>query len=281
MGMKSRYAFAAAALASILVLSYAQTGPTLSDNEKAISDQMGHLRSLPDEEWVKAVARLAVQIQQLPSDQGRRVLISQFGNLVTEGDAGQETLQVVASTMAEMLRNSPNSSIAQTLAQLVRYEHVQVSLDNPNYRAAMEKLADSDRLRSNVDFTISDLKGMQWSLKELRGKVVLVNFWATWCPPCRREMPDMEALYQRFASRGLVILAISDEPADKVQAFIAGRNFSYPILLDPGGKVQQLFDIQGIPKSFVYDRDGKLVAQAIDRRTERQFLAMLKEAGLE
>ena len=91
----------------------------------------------------------------------------------------------------------------------------------------------------------------------------------------------METLYERFASRGLVILAISDEPADKVQPFLAERNFSYPVLLDPGGKVQQLFDIQGIPKSFVYDRDGKLVAQAIDRRTERQFLAMLKQAGLE
>jgi peroxiredoxin len=281
MGMKSRCAFAATALAGFLVLSYAQTEPTLSDNEKAISDQMGRLRSLPDQEWVKAVARLAVQIQQLPSEQGKQVLISKFGNLVTEGDAGQETLQLVASTMAEVLRNSPHSSIAQTLAQLVRYEHVQVSLNNPNYQAAMEKLADSDRRRSNVDFTISDVKGVRWSMKELRGKVVLVNFWATWCPPCRREMPDMEALYERFASRGLVILAISDEPADKVQPFIAERNFTYPILLDPGGKVQQLFDIQGIPKSFVYDRDGKLVAQAIDRRTERQFLAMLKEAGLE
>ena len=91
----------------------------------------------------------------------------------------------------------------------------------------------------------------------------------------------MEALYKRFKRRGLVILTISDEDAGKVQPFIAAAKYSYPVLLDPGHKVNQLFAIEGIPKSFLYDRNGKLVAQAIDRRTGQQFLAMLKQAGLE
>ena len=91
----------------------------------------------------------------------------------------------------------------------------------------------------------------------------------------------MEALYQRFGPRGLMILAVSDEDAGKVQPFIATRKYSYSILLDPGRKVTELFAVGGIPKSFLYDRDGKLVAEAIDRRTEQQFLAMLKQAGLE
>jgi len=91
----------------------------------------------------------------------------------------------------------------------------------------------------------------------------------------------MEALYQRFGPKGLVILAISDEEAAKVRPFIAERHFSYPILLDPGRKVNELFRIEGIPKSFVYDREGKLVAQAIDMRTQRQLLEMLAHAGLE
>ena len=91
----------------------------------------------------------------------------------------------------------------------------------------------------------------------------------------------MEEIYQRFGPRGLVILAISDEDIGKVQPFIAAKKYSYPILLDPGHKVGKLFAVDGIPKSFVYDRDGKLVAGAIDRRTEKQFLAMLKLAGLE
>ena len=94
-------------------------------------------------------------------------------------------------------------------------------------------------------------------------------------------MPDIEELYQRFGPEGLVILAISDEEADKVKPFIAAQKYTYPILLDPSRKVNEMFVVEGIPKSFLYDRDGKLAAEAIDRRTKQQFLAMLKLAGME
>ncbi|PYT20481.1 MAG: hypothetical protein DMG58_33935 [Acidobacteria bacterium] len=282
MGMNSQYLLTATVLLAALVPLQAQTRPALNDQEKAISEQMGHLRSLPDNQWTKTVGKLARQIQQLPASRGKVILISQLGNLVTEGDAGHDTLQVVVSTMSDVLRASrADASLYVTLAQLARYEHCEVSLDTPQYRAAMAKLEADDKQRQNVDFTLSDLTGTKWSLKNLRGKVVLVNFWATWCPPCRKEMPDMEALYQRFGPRGLMILAVSDEDAGKVQPFIATRKYSYSILLDPGRKVTELFAVGGIPKSFLYDRDGKLVAEAIDRRTEQQFLAMLKQAGLE
>ena len=93
-------------------------------------------------------------------------------------------------------------------------------------------------------------------------------------------MPDMEALHQEFNEQGLVILAISDEESDKVEPFITAHEFSYPILLDPGRKVHDLFEVAGIPKSFLYDRDGHLITQAIDMRTRRQFLEMLAQAGL-
>ena len=147
--------------------------------------------------------------------------------------------------------------------------------------AAIAKLEADDRARQTANFTLTDLSGKSWTLQDLHGSVVLVNFWATWCPPCRKEMPDLEALYQRFAAKGLVILAISDEEASTVRPFIADRQVTYPILLDPGRKVNELFRVEGIPKTFVYDREGKLAAQAIDMRTSRQFLEMLAHAGLE
>ena len=153
--------------------------------------------------------------------------------------------------------------------------------DSPQFTAAMSRLEADDKARSQADFTLTDLTGTRWTLRALQGKVVLVNFWATWCPPCRKEIPDLEALYTRFQDRGLVILAISDEEPGKVAPFIAGHNITYPVLLDPGRKVNESFRVDGIPKSFLYDRSSKMVAQAIDMRTRRQFLEMLRQAGLE
>jgi peroxiredoxin len=158
---------------------------------------------------------------------------------------------------------------------------MQASLDDPQFAAAMSKLELDDERRQQADFTLEDLHWTKWTLKDLSGKVVVVNFWATWCPPCRKEMPDLETLYKRFKDRGLVVLAISDEDAPKVRPFVTEQKVSYPILLDPGRKVNKLFEVEGIPKSFVYDRSGKLVAQSIDMRTQKQFLEMLGHAGLQ
>jgi peroxiredoxin len=94
-------------------------------------------------------------------------------------------------------------------------------------------------------------------------------------------MPDLQSLYLRFKDQDFVVLAISDEDAAKINPFLAERDITYPVLLDPGRKVNDLFQIQGIPKNFVYDRDGKLVAQSIDMRTQKQFLDMLAKAGLQ
>ena len=91
-------------------------------------------------------------------------------------------------------------------------------------------------------------------------------------------MPDLDMLYERFGPQGLVILGISDEEAAKVEPFVRERKVTFPILLDPGRKVNEMFVVEGIPKSFVYDREGKLVAQSIDMRTQKQFLEMLAKA---
>jgi peroxiredoxin len=249
-------------------------------SSQQIETRLHQLRQLPDAERAKVTRQLALEIRQLPASAKKEPLAEQLADLVTEGDPGHDTLREVANTLAEALRDKPVASGYSTLAQLVRYENVRVSLNDPQFAAAMKKLDADDQSRQHADFTLTDLSGKQWTLRALAGQVVLVNFWATWCPPCRKELPDLEALYQRFHSSGLVILAISDEDAAKVKPFVAGQKLTYPVLLDPGRKVNELFQVEGIPKSFVYGRDGKLVAQAIDMRTRNQFLEMLKRAGL-
>jgi thiol-disulfide isomerase/thioredoxin len=110
---------------------------------------------------------------------------------------------------------------------------------------------------------------------------VLVNFWATWCPPCRKEMSDLDLIYTHYKQQGLVILSLSSEDPFTVNKFIAPTGYHPPVLLDDGGKVAKAFHVDGLPRNFVFDRDGKLVAQAIDMRTQHQFFMMLAKAGLQ
>lgn len=290
--MKTRALIAWIVLAGICLLApptlLAQQGKIVwSDQEKPILQQIRTLRSLPDDVRAGRTRQLALQIRQLPAGANKLTLANALANLSTEGDFGRDTLQEVTTTLADALREHPvpeaNGQPAMEyveLAQLVRYEHMQADSDSPEFSAAMAKLEAADRRREHADFTLTDLEGKSWMLSGLRGKVVVVNFWATWCPPCRKEMPDLETLYNRFKDQGLVVLAISDEDANKVKPFISERSFTYPILLDPGRKVNDLYEIEGIPKTFVYDRDGKLVAQSIDMRTQKQFLEMLGQAGV-
>jgi len=273
--------------------AFAQNKPlVLNDPEKAIADRIKTLRQVPDEKRGAVNKELAALISQMPPSPNKLMLANSLANLSTEGDFGHDSLQAVGIALADALseqaatakQGMPEDPYVE-LATLIRYEHVELPANNPALHsmllnAAMARLQAEDRQRQKADFILTDMAGHQWTLKQLRGKVVLVNFWATWCPPCRKEMPDLDVLYRRFRSQGLLILAISDEDAAKVKPFLTERPVSYPILLDPGGKVNKEFAIDGIPKSFVYDREGKLVATAIDMRTHGQFLEMLTLAGL-
>ena len=259
-----------------------------STQEQPIADQIKGLRKLDDNVRARTTKQLALQIRQLPVVPNKLKLAGALANLSTEGDFGKDTLQEVTTMLASALREQPPAGkpgqpddLYMSLASLVRYEHMQAQSDNPQFAGALSKLEAADAARQLVDFTLSDLQGNSWHLRDLKGKVVLVNFWATWCPPCRKEMPDLQALYDKYKDQGFVVVSISDEKAAKVQLFISERKITYPVLLDPGRKVNDLFQVEGIPKSFVYDREGKLVAQSIDMRTRNQFQQMLAQAGLQ
>ena len=107
------------------------------------------------------------------------------------------------------------------------------------------------------DFTLESLDGSQVSLSDYRGQVVLVNFWATWCPPCRAEIPDLEAAYQAHRQDGFVILGVDvEDPRHLIESFLDEVEMTYPILLDEAGRTSREYRAPGLPMTLLLDREG-------------------------
>ncbi|MDR2491285.1 MAG: TlpA family protein disulfide reductase [Spirochaetaceae bacterium] len=121
--------------------------------------------------------------------------------------------------------------------------------------------------RDTKNFTLKTLDGKQLSLDGLRGKVVFLNFWATWCGPCRQEMPSMEALYQRFKNSGLEFAAVDImEKEPDVGAYIKRNNLNFPVALDLDGNVSKNYRIQAVPATFIINRNGKIILSTVGAR---------------
>lgn len=119
------------------------------------------------------------------------------------------------------------------------------------------------------DFQLEDMDGEKYSLESYRGKVVILNFWATWCPPCRREIPSMEALHQAFRDEAFAILAINEwETEDHVFAFMGQLPVEpgFPILLDLDSAVATSFGVKGLPTTLLLDPQGRIVYRAVGGR---------------
>lgn len=124
------------------------------------------------------------------------------------------------------------------------------------------------------DFTARNLSGRPVSLSSLRGEVVLLNIWATWCPPCREEMPSMERLYREVGPEGLRIVAVSIDaaegstdaggrPGGDIGAFARDMDLTFDIWHDPAGRIQETYRTTGVPESFLIDRDGTIIKKVI------------------
>jgi peroxiredoxin len=115
------------------------------------------------------------------------------------------------------------------------------------------------------DFAFPDIDGKKVSLSDHRGKVVLVNVWATWCPPCRQEMPSMQRLYEKFKGESFKILAVSidSEGRQTVAPFMRKMNLTFTALLDQEETIRPLYGITGVPESFIIDKQGILVKKII------------------
>ncbi|HEY3305818.1 MAG TPA: redoxin domain-containing protein, partial [Candidatus Binatia bacterium] len=117
------------------------------------------------------------------------------------------------------------------------------------------------------DFSLEDLSGKRLSLKDLRGKVVFLNFWATWCVPCRQEMPLMEALHREFKDQGLEIVAVNfREDKKAVEKFFAELGLTFKVLLDYDGNVSNEYGAWSLPLTYIINRKGEFVGKTIGDR---------------
>lgn len=155
----------------------------------------------------------------------------------------------------------------------------EVKKPRPGARDAFAKLGIEKPASASAapDFTLNDISGAPLSLKRLRGKVVFVNFWATWCVPCREEMPAMERLHRKFKDQGLEIVAIDSRETQKdAAAFFHELGLTFKSLVDPDGSVSDAYGAWSLPLSYLIDRKGEFIGKAIgsrnwDSETAREF----------
>jgi thiol-disulfide isomerase/thioredoxin len=135
------------------------------------------------------------------------------------------------------------------------------------------------------DFTLEMLDGPETTLSDLRGQVVLINFWATWCPPCRAEMPAIQEVYNRYRDQGFVVLAVDLGESDaRVRGFVEEMELTFSILMDRNEDVSQLYRVRSIPTTYFVDREGVIqdivIGGPMPRALiESQVTALLAQQG--
>jgi peroxiredoxin len=127
------------------------------------------------------------------------------------------------------------------------------------------------------DFTLLSPDGQEISLSDYEGRVILVNWWATWCPPCKAEMPAINAFYETHKADGFVVLAVnSQEGASTVKSFIQDNGFTFPVLLDSQGQVMERYHVRALPTSFIIDRHGVIQHIQTGEISSRQLEAIVE-----
>jgi peroxiredoxin len=122
----------------------------------------------------------------------------------------------------------------------------------------------SPKIRHDApSFSLQDLDGKSVSLADFQGKLILLNFWASWCTPCLEEMPAMQAAWEKYSEQGFVILAIAGDRGNSkaVRKFVSKLNLTFPVLLDPDGDVRNDYEVMALPTSYIIGRDGKIAGR--------------------
>jgi peroxiredoxin len=273
-------------------------------NEGAIKKQLaalsfyGGMRGGPpamaDADRAAAIAKLSKDIASLPPGTKKVEDADVLAVISTQGQNGVESMQAAADTLAAALKESPQPAAKDgtpahpymELAKMARYAGIKTSLSDPQLDVAAKKVLEDEADVQKADFTLKDVDGKKVTLSALKGKIVLVNFFATNCSACMHETQDLELIHEHYANQGLVILRITEENPAQVYKIMSHLNFKPQVLLDNGGMgyngpAGKAFHVDGFPRTFVFDREGKLAAESLDMCSQQQFFSMLGRAGLQ
>lgn len=132
---------------------------------------------------------------------------------------------------------------------------------------------------SNV--SVTSLDGTSVKLGDFKGKIVFLDFWAPWCEPCVEGLPFTQRLHDSFKDKGLVVLAISNDPKDSVQPFLSAKHYTFPCYLDADGTAAKTFEVEGIPHTVIIGRDGKMVDEEEGLAYQADTIRVLAKAGLD
>jgi len=197
---------------------------------------------------------------------------------------------------AEIQGLGPDSSVAWTRTETITFDVARVGPKPADTLFVFTPPPDAQEVSSfggsrqdvdlsgqpAADFTLTGIDGLSTTLSKLRGKVVLLDFWATWCGPCRIEMPRVEKLHKEFHDKGLVVLGVNlREPPDRARDFMKKHGYTFGSLLDAKAEVAERYQVEGIPTLFVIDRKGQIAAHFVGVREENDLREALKKAGIE
>ena len=129
------------------------------------------------------------------------------------------------------------------------------------------------------NFNLKDQYGVVHSLENYKGKVIFLNFWATWCPPCKKEMPDVESIYKEYGEnkKDVIILGINSEKENEVKKFLKDRGYTFPTVIDENSEVMRKYFIQAFPTSFVIDKEGNVYGYVMGGLTKEQIKQIIEE----
>ena len=209
--------------------------------------------------WIDQAGGIVVRevsvASMIPPTVGKRVEVTQtisFQKLIVNGPAPSGTFDFTPPKGAEMVEEFGPT------------------------QAAVSRMVGTPAM----DFTRDDLSGETFRLEELRGKVVMLNFWATWCTPCRIDLPHIEAMHREFSEKGLVVLGVNSEPGALAARFFAEHGYSFPSLVDVEDGIARGYAVKSLPTTIVISRDGDISSYLVGLHPEERLRRELAKAGL-